>query len=555
MSSDGKVTPDSGLCLNYGTSDSRAHDGSSVEADVDTEDVSTLNDEGPSTPDEADQITTPPPFISSPSIPSPMSWGKLDLITPLGQHLAASLARSPERSPPVSLGGEEPGSRTGSDTPQLDLDVQNDSPAHSASPPGQDARDALVLRLTELAQRISQGDSLNDQATLDALNSGLDDLDHVAAGGHKALRLQQRSRLMALETETQGAHRQDSAWSSPSSSWMRSRYSDLSASARRDVPPPEPQVAVRKPAVDSFKLASEAEKLNAELETLMSNLKARQEESEHIHALLVTRAERAAQRIIFLQSRVGLLESELHESDADLSHLRLGLKAIEVQCPREILGRDTELSRSIANWKRDYADLKQRREARRRRILAEEASHHEEDDAGSVVSADTSAFTETTDDDTFSMMSTPSRPPRQSQFGTENSGLAFETPSPVTRGGRPHGNAAMSKFSTRRDPPRDVVLSRGDAHEAEETLTPTSVRSRSTAMRDDPHMMAFETARPSTNTSRALRRIVMSATPPRRRLDSLGVVPPVAFGPPLQRSNSARTATSQYRHHHHEPSR
>jgi hypothetical protein len=271
MSFDGKVTPDSGLCLKYGTSDSRAQDGTSIDADVDTEDVSTVNDEGPSTPDEA-QVTTPPPFISSPSIPSPMSWGKLDLITPLGQHLAASLARSPEKSPPVSL-REEPGS--GSDTPHLDLDLQGDSPAPSASPPGQDARDALALRLTELARRISQGDGVHDQVTLDALHGGLDDLDQVAAGGHKPRRPQHRPRLMTLETEPQ-----ESAWSSPSSSWMRSRYSDLSASAMRDAPPPEPRVVVKKPAVDSFKLASEAEKLNAELETLLSNLKARQEESE-----------------------------------------------------------------------------------------------------------------------------------------------------------------------------------------------------------------------------------------------------------------------------------
>lgn len=79
----------------------------------------------------------------------------------------------------------------------------------------------------------------------------------------------------------------------------------------------------------------------------------------------MTRAERAAQRILFLQSRVQDLESELQESDADLSHLRLGLKAIEVQCPRDAVLADAELARSIANWKQDYAELKKRRASRR----------------------------------------------------------------------------------------------------------------------------------------------------------------------------------------------
>ncbi|EQB52802.1 hypothetical protein CGLO_07548 [Colletotrichum gloeosporioides Cg-14] len=90
----------------------------------------------------------------------------------------------------------------------------------------------------------------------------------------------------------------------------------------------------------------------------MTNLKARQEESEHIHQLLVTRAERAAQRIIFLQSRVRNLEEELQENDSELTYLRLGLKAIEVQLPLDV---DPDLNQSILNWKADWTALKRKR--------------------------------------------------------------------------------------------------------------------------------------------------------------------------------------------------
>lgn len=270
MSSDGKLPSDSGLGLSCGRPDSRALED---HIDADDEDESTVNDEEPGTP-VVENVTTPPPHISSPSIPSPMSWGKLDLFTPLGQHLAASLAKSPEKPPVASLRGGQP-------------DSDSDSPGHEVSGGSSDedeltrgSRDVLVQRLTELAQKISKGEHVPDQAALSLLHGQVDDMDRVVAGeraGHP-----RRPRPTSLQMDSRGGADQDepSAWSSPSSSWMRSRYSDLSVSTKRDPAPERAQDVVRKPAVDSFKIASEAEKLNAELETLVTNLKARQEESE-----------------------------------------------------------------------------------------------------------------------------------------------------------------------------------------------------------------------------------------------------------------------------------
>ncbi|KAM0503105.1 hypothetical protein D7B24_002166 [Verticillium nonalfalfae] len=302
-------------------------------------------------PPRRKDASTPPPHISSPSIPSPMSLGHLGIVplTPLGKQLAASLGRTPE----TPLRGS-------------DRDASSD---HGSGPRGladeeltQGSKVQLIQRLTALTQKLAQGSDVPDQITLDLLLRRVDEIDRVVDGHPPSAPF--RPHLTCRPTGS--IDERGSFFGSPSSSWMHSRYSSLSLSVRAERPK-TPEPVVKKPDVDSFKIASEAEKLTAELDTLVANLKARQEESEHIHDLLVTRAERAAQRIIFLQSRVQDLEAELHDSDTDLSHLRLGLKAIEVQCPRDFLATHAavELAQSIANWKADYAALKQRRAARR----------------------------------------------------------------------------------------------------------------------------------------------------------------------------------------------
>lgn len=54
-------------------------------------------------------------------------------------------------------------------------------------------------------------------------------------------------------------------------------------------------------------------------------------------------------------------ESELRENDGELQHLRICLKAVEVQLPPH---PDEELQRCIAAFKDDYRELKERRAGR-----------------------------------------------------------------------------------------------------------------------------------------------------------------------------------------------
>ncbi|TDZ23257.1 hypothetical protein Cob_v003710 [Colletotrichum orbiculare MAFF 240422] len=194
------------------------------------------------------------------------------------------------------------------------------------------------------------------------MHGKLDEIENVMTGQVNIVQQTPQNKPKPWPPESQ-AKEQEPVWTSPSPSWLRTGLSEISPSVRssfsfrRDTPSPEPTIE-KKPAVDTFRIASEAAKLNTELETLVTNLKARQEESEHIHQLLVTRAERAAQRIIFLQSRVQNLEEELQENDSELTYLRLGLKAIEVQCPADT---DPDLAQSIQNWKSDWTALKRKR--------------------------------------------------------------------------------------------------------------------------------------------------------------------------------------------------
>jgi hypothetical protein len=80
----------------------------------------------------------------------------------------------------------------------------------------------------------------------------------------------------------------DSIFSSPASSVFRTRFSDLSASIRRDPEPepePDPDPPLKKgmSAAQAKKVIAEAMKLNEELSQLVKNLQARQEESDVSH--------------------------------------------------------------------------------------------------------------------------------------------------------------------------------------------------------------------------------------------------------------------------------
>ncbi|EMR61800.1 hypothetical protein UCREL1_11270 [Eutypa lata UCREL1] len=74
------------------------------------------------------------------------------------------------------------------------------------------------------------------------------------------------------------------------------------------------------------------------------------------------RAERAAQRIMYLEKRVQELENERNENEMEILNLQFQLKAIEVQClsyvPKDA---DQDLRESISAWKTEWSALKRKR--------------------------------------------------------------------------------------------------------------------------------------------------------------------------------------------------
>lgn len=225
----------------------------------------------------------------------------------------------------------------------------------------------LARRLSMLAQRLTYGDSMEE---LVALDSQVNQIEQALGGGispsvYGSPPLSRKTRPLSLETPVRKNRHSDmdgsAIFSSPSSLY-RSRFTDQLSptpsssmmrhdeSEEEDAPPPKKGMT----AVQANKIIAELVKLNEELENTVTNLKARQEESDvssffsfffffifffisshfffpfyfhhcpcshsihlhgianrhfvqHIHRLLVDRAEQAAQRIIFLQNRIQYL--------------------------------------------------------------------------------------------------------------------------------------------------------------------------------------------------------------------------------------------------------
>lgn len=200
--------------------------------------------------------------------------------------------------------------------------------------------------------------------------------------------------------------------SSPAPPLHQSRYSDLSASmlARLseinaaefneqtyEEPPPKKGMSEKQ----AEKVIIEAAKLNNELSTVVENLKARLEESDVslqpsllsrktqltilqlvAHSLPPHRTRRKGSSENHLPAEPHFLlvrppsltqprprhansnrnrEEELQENDDELQHLRICLKAVEIQLPPH---PDNEIQRCITTFKADYRALKQKRLSR-----------------------------------------------------------------------------------------------------------------------------------------------------------------------------------------------
>ncbi|KAF2966500.1 hypothetical protein GQX73_g7064 [Xylaria multiplex] len=225
----------------------------------------------------------------------------------------------------------------------------------------QDSRDVLVQRLNDLVAILSQQHHMNG-GNINALHAKVDELEnvlHMRDGDQNesdlSLEPPHLDNLLPSDLSSLGSPTRPS----PSAKTRRGHQTDKKRKSR----------AAKMTIAEAEQVIAEAQSLHKSLEVVISNLRDRQEETEHIHALLITRLERAAQRIIYLEERIKDLEREQKESDTELLNLQIQLKAIEVQCMSYVpQGADQELSESISTWKREYSALKQRRARNKERV-------------------------------------------------------------------------------------------------------------------------------------------------------------------------------------------
>ncbi|KAI0479241.1 hypothetical protein GGR56DRAFT_369248 [Xylariaceae sp. FL0804] len=237
----------------------------------------------------------------------------------------------------------------------------------------QDSRDILVQRLTDFAARLTQQHQVNgDHVT--SLHAMVDDMENTLDAGTYPLR-QKTNRPDSSESYVaDGRKTSNSSWETP-----KLKRSSLDTFDRSSIMHPSSLVETEEAAGDmdaelthvtalspaqTKTIVAEAQNLCKELGAVATHLRARQEETEHIHELLVTRAERAAQRILYLEER--LRELERNEGEMEMLNLQIQLKAIEVQClsyvPKDA---DHELRESIAHWKTEWTTLKRKRARRK----------------------------------------------------------------------------------------------------------------------------------------------------------------------------------------------
>ncbi|RYP68714.1 hypothetical protein DL769_005435 [Monosporascus sp. CRB-8-3] len=233
----------------------------------------------------------------------------------------------------------------------------------------QDGKHVLIRRLNDLAARVGQGDGGGDES-LNRLHAMMDEMESVFAddGRHRELELGSPKPSRSVPRDPSG---DDLAGElQRPEQIMYDRPNTLipaespSSSKESEVIHHDRETSLR----DGTLSAVDTERVVAEAQNLCQGLEA------HIHDLLIVRAERAAQRIIYLERRVQELEDERNENEMEILNLQFQLKAIEVQClsyvPKDA---DQDLRESISAWKTEWSALKRKR-ARKKDYIADEAS-------------------------------------------------------------------------------------------------------------------------------------------------------------------------------------
>ncbi|KAK3344141.1 hypothetical protein B0T25DRAFT_573099 [Lasiosphaeria hispida] len=254
-----------------------------------------------------------------------------------------------------------------------------------------DSRDVVAERLADLVQHLRGAGSIG--GAVDELHAKVDEMEAILGGSPGSIGRRVRRVISPMEMQRQRHQHVGSGSGTMMMSgifrlegdgvggggspelvrvlatppWLAgARFGQVTAvksEARAEVRSADKlAVKVQRPDVTASVVA-EVERLNDTLLEVVKMMKARREESNHIHALLIERAEAAATRILELEKEVADLEEEVGGNESDLRTLRIELRAIEALVPVEA---DQELVRSIENWKSDLALLREKVSAKKK---------------------------------------------------------------------------------------------------------------------------------------------------------------------------------------------
>lgn len=167
----------------------------------------------------------------------------------------------------------------------------------SQDPTQEDSKDVLIQRLNDLVLRLSTSQEVED-GTITTAHSQVDKIERLLEGEDRPPKpSHSRSGSDLLKSKEEF----DPFWgpATPTHS-MKMHLPDMSRSSPRPVLRRSLQMSPAK----AIELAQSAEDLASRLVFTVEELQRRKEESDHIHDLLLTRVERAAERILVLEDRI-----------------------------------------------------------------------------------------------------------------------------------------------------------------------------------------------------------------------------------------------------------
>ncbi|KAI0147840.1 hypothetical protein GGR57DRAFT_476003 [Xylariaceae sp. FL1272] len=241
----------------------------------------------------------------------------------------------------------------------------------------QDSRDVLIQRLNDLASKLAQRPHVDDE-NISAMHARVDEMENALVTPGYRLSINAHQPGILAQSPSYDGDESSSPWDTPGEAnrLLGSPIKFTSPAGNADQVIPDTTKANAKPTKTSKMSVAQAQRIVAEaqdlqkgLETILTNLRTRQQETEKIQELLLGRAERAEERSLELENELRLSEFERKQGEMDMRNLQIQLKAIEVQCldymPEDA---ENELKASIDVWREEWSEYK-RKKARKREEL------------------------------------------------------------------------------------------------------------------------------------------------------------------------------------------